>query len=955
MLLMNIRAFTIKYCAKKKRDNDNEKCNIEKEIERLKILYDNSSNDELGGQIAELEHKLAEIRKIYVKGLMLRTRAKWIEEGEKPTKYFCSLEKRQYINKNVSKLLLSDNKVVTEQTEILNEIKNFYKMLYDSKEHELLNVNLENLLFNCDVPKLSDIESALLEREITLNDLSMALKQMKNDKSPGPDGFSVEFYKMFWKDLGIFYHRSILHAIRRGSLSITQKQGIISILPKGDKPREYLKNWRPISLLNISYKVLSAAIASRIKTVLPKIISENQTGFMKGRFIGENTRMLYDILKYTQDKKIPGLLLLIDFEKAFDSVAWVFVYKTLKFFNFGPNIISLIKLLNEDVKLCVIQRGFFSEFFNIRRGCRQGDPVSPYIFVMCAEILSILFKKDENITGIKIGKSVHKISQYADDTCIYLNGTETSLRNSLNLLDQYAKFSGLKPNIAKTRCIWIGSNIGQNVKLCNDFNLNWDQGPFNVLGIHFSNVIEEIPSMNIEPKLEEINRCIALWSKRNISVIGKIVVVKTILLSKMVHLFTSLPIKPDYVKKIQKLLYGYIWSKKPDRIARNTLIQEYCNGGLKMIDISAYIKSLKVSWIQRSLTSSGPWVEILHEIVPKYETDFFKVGVEYIKRVNSVIENEFWKEVLLSIYDLYDIIKTNNRLDLQSPIWYNPHIRINRTTLAYPGWINKGVYNISDVMDSNYVFLSYERFCQKYDFTPPVTLYHGLILTLKKLAITLEPMLLPHIPEYLQVILSNKKGSISVYTKFREPYKRPKSEAKWEKRWENFVIDWNETYKRMIYFCKDPTKKWFHYRILHDILGTNDLLFKMGIKDSPLCSFCNKHNETIYHLFCECEKVKQFWADTQNWINSTLKSNTIMVNDKIILGFQPVFSYVLNEYIILTRFHIYQQKMRNQQPSIELLKVQFKTLFETEEIMSVRDSAPGAFRKRWLPFLKLFE
>ena len=118
-----------------------------------------------------------------------------------------------------------------------------------------------------------------------------------------------------------------MHSFDFGELSITQKLGIVSILPKGDKPRCYLKNWRPITLLNVSYKILSGVIAKRIKSILPKIIHENQKGFLAGRYIGENTRLMYDIIHECNSTNIPGLILLIDFEKAFDSVSWKFIKK----------------------------------------------------------------------------------------------------------------------------------------------------------------------------------------------------------------------------------------------------------------------------------------------------------------------------------------------------------------------------------------------------------------------------------------------------------------------------------------------------------------------------------------------------------------------------------------------------------------------------------------------------
>ena len=172
---------------------------------------------------------------------------------------------------------------------------------------------------------------------------------------------------------------------------------------------------------------------------------------MKGRYIGENTRPIYDVLHFTKDKNTPGILLMIDFEKAFDSVSWKFMYKTLKFFNFGPSFIHWIYTLYNDAKLCVIQNGIFSKFFCIGRDCRHGDPVSPYLFNICVEIMGILIRQNKDINGIKLGREKICLLQYADDTALFLDGTEKSLKSALDLLFQFSKYSGLKPNIAREK------------------------------------------------------------------------------------------------------------------------------------------------------------------------------------------------------------------------------------------------------------------------------------------------------------------------------------------------------------------------------------------------------------------------------------------------------------------------------------------------------------------------
>jgi hypothetical protein len=217
--------------------------------------------------------------------------------------------------------------LLTDQKGILHEVKEYYKTLYSKRP--VKDIDLHFLLNNADIPKVSDIDQNLLEGVILIDEVKGALKSMKNNKSPGPDGFTVEFFKFFFIDLGAFLVRSLNFGFNVEKLSVTQCQGLITCIPKDDKPKQYLKNWRPISLLNVTYKIASACIANRLKRVLDKIIGPTQNGFIKGRFIGDNIRLLYDIMKYTEIENIPGMLVMIDFEKAFDSISWSFNEKCL--------------------------------------------------------------------------------------------------------------------------------------------------------------------------------------------------------------------------------------------------------------------------------------------------------------------------------------------------------------------------------------------------------------------------------------------------------------------------------------------------------------------------------------------------------------------------------------------------------------------------------------------------
>ena len=501
MLLLEIRGKTIAYSSRRKRNQDKTEANLMNEIQTLqndieeKELPDQNSDviQNLRSRLKEANSELEQIREKKIKGSFMRSKALWIEQGEKPTKYFCNLEKRNFVNKQMSRIEKVDGTQVTEQDEIMIEVRAFYENLYKAKENESESTINDNL----PIRKLSMNESKTLEGKITQKELNLALKNMKNNKSPGPDGFTVEFYKTFWAEICTFMLRSINYGFDHSNLSDSQKLGHISLLPKGNKPREFIGNWRPISLLNVSYKLASACIANRIKTVLPVVINEDQTGFVADRFIGENIRLIYDLLNYTENNNIPGMLLLIDFEKAFDMLSHDFIRQTLKFFNFGIDIRKWFDIFYNDISSSVIVNGHISKPFKISSGCRQGDPMSPYIFVLCVEILASMIRCNEAIKGIVINDICFKLSQYADDTTLILDGSAGSLENVMRTLSDFRNLSGLKINVKKTSAVWIGSCKNIKKPICENLKLSWKfDGVFEMLGITFSTNLQEMLSTN---------------------------------------------------------------------------------------------------------------------------------------------------------------------------------------------------------------------------------------------------------------------------------------------------------------------------------------------------------------------------------------------------------------------------------------------------------------------------
>ena len=395
-LLMEIRARTIRFSITKKRRNDQEEAQLGRLIEQL----ENNPNldNECMLKLEGYKLKLQELRDLKLQGMIVRSKVNWLQHGEKPSKYFTKLESRNFVSKRMSFLEKENGDIIYEQKEIMEETKIFYQNLYEKRDVDT--IDLVNFVHN--QTKLSDDEKNVLEGKITFEEAGAALKEMKNNKSPGNSGFTTEFYKFFLIDIGYFLVRSINYGFDNNLLSITQRQGVITCLPKEGKNLQFLNNWRPITILNVAYKIASACISSRIKNILHKLIHPNQSGFLNNRFIGLNIKQMYDILNFTETENIPGMLVLVDFYKAFDSISWEFIERTLDFLNFGNDIIRWVKLFYTEISSCVMVNGKYSEYFAISRGVRQGDPLSPYLFLLCAEILAQSIRENDQIKGIQL-------------------------------------------------------------------------------------------------------------------------------------------------------------------------------------------------------------------------------------------------------------------------------------------------------------------------------------------------------------------------------------------------------------------------------------------------------------------------------------------------------------------------------------------------------------------------
>ena len=695
-----------------------------------------------------------------------------------------------------------------------------------------------------------------------------------------------------------------------------------------------MKNWRPITLLNTSYKIASSVLANRIKPIMSKLIHEDQTGFITGRYKGDNTRLIYDILNYTDEKDIPGLLLLIDFEKAFDSVSWKFLSKVLQYFNFGESFQYWINTLYKNIFSRVNQCGFLSDIINLQRGCRQGDPISSYLFILCAEILAIKIRNDKDIKGICIDRFEYKISQYADDTTLLLDGSEKSLNKSLDTLAWFETVSGLKVNFDKTQVVWIGGKKYSTTTMCNRWKLKWGQSSFKLLGINFDVDIEKIGDINYTERLKKMENTIKQWKKRKITPIGKIAVVKSLLISQFNHLFLSLPNpKESTLLQLKRCIFNFIWDDKRDKVKRETLCKNYEEGGLNMLDIDAYISSLKTTWVRKILNIEGIWQNLLFQNIKK---DFLlKCGDDYIEKCISSTKNQFWKDVFLAWKCVINkqINAYPEEINIaKMPLWFNKEFKVGGISTLQKQMYDNGYVYVNDILKENNSLFTYEEFKSRINFNLNFIEFLSirsavLNFVRKNRTFELQKIFGPFKPIMFELIVKSRKGGKDMYKVLTFNSFFTSGVQKWSNLINPSDINkWRDIHKSIKYI-QDPKMKWFQYRINRNILTTNKTACQMRIRDDPNCTFCKNSIESITHLFWDCPLVKELYQKLNDLlINCDIQIN---LNSKKMVILGPYKQNVESLIIVSLKYYIYLTKCKESSPNLQSYILYLKSLYQT--------------------------
>ena len=381
---------------------------------------------------------------------------------------------------------------------------------------------------------------------------------------------------------------------------------------------------------------------------------------------------------------------------------------TLKHFGFSESFINWVKTLYTDIQTCVMNNGWVSEMFKNTRGIRQGCPLSALLFVLSVEIMASRLRNNKDIKGfqIKIDEKTHsiKISQLADDTTLFYTSKE-EIYIAFNEIETFGSFSGLLMNKNKTGGIWVGKLKHSKDKI---EGIKWYEKPIKTLGVYFGNNKEECEKLNWENKIDKMNTLFFSWRKRNLTILGKIMIIKALVIPIFTFVASACVVPDKYRKEIESKCFKFIWDGKPDKVKRNTMIGNFEMGGLNMIDIGSYFASLRASWVSRFVSGEmDNWKLIPYKYFRQFGKNWliFSMNIEY-KKMKDYLRYipDFYKEILQTwikmgggqTKTLSHFAEIRKQL-----IWGNKFIMFKNKSLMFDNWINSDLIYINDILNEN--------------------------------------------------------------------------------------------------------------------------------------------------------------------------------------------------------------------------------------------------------------
>ena len=802
------------------------------------------------------------INKIGTK-LQQRCSRRWYNEGELSNKYFFNLLNRKVSDEITS---LEVNGCITSQPEEIKDgFVNFYKNLYEITgcENELTT----DESFFSELSRVDASNADNVVKRITLEELTTVLNSC-NDSAPGPDGIPYSILKHFWQDFGPVLIKAWEFSLEIKQLPPSHKQSYLRLIPKARKDLRKIGNWRPITLSNTDHKLITKLLSIRLTRAVETCIGNEQTAYIPGRLINDNIRAMLSTIDISNlESEIDGLIISLDAKKAFDSVSHRYIEQTLKAFGLN-SFVPIFRLLYKELRSDVIINGEVRCGYKIMRGVKQGDALSCILFIMCIEPLIRNIKRNNQIIPIAsetLNSDLPKVYSFADDVTVLTVNNENCVQQIFKEYQCLTEISGLTLNAEKTELLRINKRDRDvtefRVEYCGSTFRLESQESIKINGI----LMLQDPNARMRENGLKINaameRHLATWSTRSLSLMGKILVAKTFAISQIIFFMQSSRLTETYLKMFETSIFKFLWNKNmsaakaPDRIKREIMTTPVKYGGFGMLDIKELDRGIKLKSYGRLLTSSHPFITLLKS--KSNLTNFFDVSAP---KIESVLTEalKFLKEDRLKILE-WDIGLQQSNLDLIAAVRniaikdvLTPAGRQSVAFLLLRANSQLGInIRVKDLTPNDLNHLT-------------MHIKNRSIFRLLQASSTLN---VPEVVERQPSLYPTKTGHLGDLRKLSIKEIREARMIETEKiicmykiglaLTPGEVLSWTSKIRKLT----SVRHRSILLRIAHGEVYSNSRLFRFGLITSPGCENCDCDLETIAHKIVECQAAKESWKE----------------------------------------------------------------------------------------------
>jgi exonuclease III len=818
-----------------------------KELEALQL----NEGPEHWGEISRLKAEIEFIMEQEDTKWKQRAKQNWYQNGDRNTPFFHAwADHRRRIN-HISRIVDEEGWIWSKKKEIPKAFIEFYQKLFTSEGTQ----GMEDCLASLEARVTPSMNDELMQ-EFTMEEVDVALSQMHPLKSPGPDRFSACFYQRAWAILRADVGKAVLDFLNFGvfdsSLNITH----IVLIPKIKNPSR-ITDYRPISLCNVLYKLMSKVLANRLKRVLTSIISPNQSAFLPGRLITDNVIVAFEAL-HSMNTRFKGrkgyMALKLDMSKAYDRVEWDFLELLMRKIGFNERWVDLVMTCVRTVSYSILINGRPYGHICPSRGIRQGDPLSPYLFILCAEGLSTLLHKAErtgSITGLPIARGGTKINHlfFADDSLLFCRANFMEWGNIQEILDIYEKASGQKLNREKTS-IFFSKNTKEDFK----------EYIASISGVSITTQFEKylgLPAVVGQSRVRvfggmkgRIWERMQGWKETFLSQAGKEVLLKAVVQAIPTYTMSVFQLPKTLCKDINSLMSKFWWGfKKEDNKAAwmswSKLGRTKERGGLGFRDLE---------WFNLALLAKQGWriIQNPDSLASKILKEKYFPQASFLNaqlgRRPSYIWRSFWNARSLLEEGLSWRVGNGKRIGIWTDKWVPAALG---GYLQSPEGVLARNAKVCELLNTNTNWWN----------TPLIS----EIFTAEEAELICGMAVSPRTGEDRLIWRCTKNGEFTV----RSAYHLAKDKFEVDKG-SCSNRDSNRLLWKAIWQIEAPrATKIFIWKACSGILPTKEKLHKRKITSDPLCPICNLAIENTVHALWSCPSAQDVWADCSKRIQKS--------------------------------------------------------------------------------------